>query len=234
MDEKNKVLEALGKLPELVDSVNALIDESEKKDAFLAKMAETKVEAMVSEEGMQEVVKEVKETIKTTPCASPDVSEASKLIAEAVREDVKASVQEAVEEKVTSMSIPLEHHHTHATTWELSKYAEAAARKWIMALFIMCCVMGLWIIVSSLWYLRSDVYWGKKYLEVVDSPYTTDEESEILWKDGYSTGRLPMEYKQNPKTVRGRIKRSQTLLKERKKEAKANNGKWSANVPIER
>ena len=234
MDEKNIVYEALGKLPELVVTLNAIVDENEKKDAYLAKIAESKVEAEMSEEGKQEVVEVVKETIKTTPCAAPDVSETSKLIAEAVCEDVKASVQEAVGEKVASMSINLDHHHTHATTWELAKYAEAAAKKWIMTLCIICGIMGLWIIGSSYWYFNSDVFWGKKYLEISLSPYSTKEEGDNLWKNGYPTGRLPEEYKQNPKTVRGQIKRNQTLLKERKKEAIANKGKWSAKVPIER
>ena len=56
MNDKNQILEALGKLPELIESIKALIEESEKKDAFLAKMAETKVEAQMSDEGKQEIV----------------------------------------------------------------------------------------------------------------------------------------------------------------------------------
>lgn len=230
----NEILTALGVLPELVNSINAIIDESEKKDAFLAKMAETKVEAQVSEEGKQEILNAVVETIKNTPCAAPNVSDAGHLIAEAVREDVKDAVGDAVREKVKSMSIPLEHHHTHTTTLELVKYAEAAAKTWIIILSILCWTLLLWIFGFGYWYFDSEMYWGKRYYDMYHSEYITKDEKTLLWKDLTATGVLPKEYQSNPGYVKAKIKQNETVIAERRKQAKANGGIYSINVPIER
>ena len=233
MDEKNKVLEALGKLPELVDSVNAIIDESEKKDAFLAKMAESKVEAQMSEEGKQEIVDLVKEAITTTPCATPSVTEAGQLIADAVCDNVRNSVGEAIREKIANMSIKLEHHHTHDTSWELAKLANKAAKRWILTLVVLSCLFALWGVGSAIWFFNSEMYWGWRYSKVYTSKYTTQEERTILWNDLKPTGFLPKKFKSNPDYVKSKIKQNEAVLKVRRDQAERNKGQYSISAPIE-
>lgn len=234
MDEKNKVLEALGKLPELVDSVNAIIDESEKKDAFLAKMAETKVEAQMSEAGMHEIVDAVTEAIKATPCGVPDVSQTSQLFADAICENVKELVGEAVKEKVSNTAIKLEKHHYHTMTWDLSSYADKKTRQRFRILLILCLgLIGL-VTCGIYLYLNCDIYWGEQYKEIYESEYTTDAERVALENDLFLTGYLPKEYKKNPKLVKEKIRRNQEIIRHRKMEdANKNGGKATVKTPLE-
>lgn len=233
MNDKNQILEALGKLPELIESIKALIEESEKKDAFLAKMAETKVEAQMSDEGKQEIVDIVEETVKATPCATPSVTEAGQLIADAVCDNVRNSVGEAIREKIANMSIKLEHHHTHDTSWELAKLANKAAKRWILTLVVLSCLFALWGVGSAIWFFNSEMYWGWRYSEVYTSKYTTQEERTLLWSDLMPTGFLPKKYKSNPDYVKSKIKQNETVLKGRRDQAERNKGQFSISAPIE-
>ncbi len=230
----NEILTALGALPELVNSTKSLIEESEKKDAFLAKIAENKVEAQMSDEGKQEIVDLVKEAIMTTPCAAPSVSESGQLIANAVCENVKEFVGEAVRDKVSSMSIKLEHHHTHNTSWELAKWADKAAKKWILVLIILSGCLALCSLGSIIWFFNSELYWGWRYREVCSSEYTTEEERTILWDDLIPTGFLPKKYKSNPDYVKAKIKQNESVLKVRREQAKRNKGHYTISAPIEK
>lgn len=233
MNDKNQILEALGKLPELIESIKVLIEESEKKDAFLAKMAETKVEAQMSDEGKQEIVDIVEETVKATPCATPSVTEAGQLIADAVCDNVKAAVGEAIREKIANMSIQLEHHHTHDTSWELAKLANKAAKRWILVLAILSGCLALCGLGTAIWFFNSEMYWGKRYSDVCNSKYTTEAERTILWDDLMTTGFLPKRFKSNPDYVKAKIKQNEAVLKVRRDQAKRNKGHYTISAPIE-
>lgn len=236
MEEKNKIYEALGKLPELVDSINSLIEENEKKDAFLAKMAETKVEAQMSEAGKQEIVELVEKTIKETPCATPDVAESSTIIANQVLGKIDGSVRHTVEEVVKSTPITLEHHHTHihATTYELRKYADDASKKWLLILSIVCGLLFTILVGGTYWFYNSEYYWGKEYSELFHSKFTTEKEKDMLWENVKVVVLLPREFKTNPEFVKAKIRQNKSVLEEREKQATRNKGKFSTDIPLER
>lgn len=234
MNDKNQILEALGKLPELIESIKALIEESEKKDAFLAKMAETKVEAQMSDKGKQEIVDIVEETVKATPCAAPNVTESSKIIAYQVLNEIEGTISHAVEEKVKTTPITLEHHHTHTTTYELSRYAEESTKKWLLILTIVCGLLSTIIIFGIYWYTNSEYYWAKEYTELYLSKYTTDAERNLLKENTYPVGILPKKFSQDAEFVKAKIKQNKAVLKERRRQAKANGGKYRTNTPLER
>ena len=219
MNDKNQILEALGKLPELIESIKALIEESEKKDAFLAKMAETKVEAQMSDEGKQEIVDIVEETVKATPCAAPNVTESSKIIAYQVLNEIEGTISHAVEEKVKTTPITLEHHHTHTTTYELSRYAEESTKKWLLILTIVCGLLLTICIGGTYWFLNSKYYLGREYAELCHSKYATETEKDKLWENITVISLLPKDYKRNPERVKSVIKQYKSTFDERKKHA---------------
>lgn len=234
MNDKNQILEALGKLPELIESIKVLIEESEKKDAFLAKMAETKVEAQMSDEGKQEIVDIVEETVKATPCATPSVTEAGQLIADAVCDNVRNSVGEAIREKIANMSIKLEHHHTHATTYDLARYADKGARNLVLFLAGLCTILTLWSVGSAFWYFHSESYWAKEYRDILFSDVTTETEMKQLREGTYTVGCLPREFSEDPGAVKVKIKQNKAIIEQRRRQAKKNKGRYSSQPALVR
>ena len=232
MDDKNKVYEALAKTPELVKNINLFIKEDEKKMAFIAKVAESKVEAEMSEKGKQEMIETVKKTIEETPCALPDVKELSSLIAYAATDELRKAIKKEVTEN--HVQVDCHHVHEHILASELEKMAGEKARIKINFLAYLCAFLVVALTCHLIWYFHSEGYWGRQFTEIVQSEYITPEEKNLLLEDAYSITVLPKGYEDNPGYVKEKIRQNKLVIKGREKQYDKNNGKFETNPAIVR
>lgn len=230
----NKILEALSQVPELVETTKTMQEIHGEQSKMLGELAKRNVNADIPESEIEKVTIAVEETVKNTPCALPDAADVVKLVSEGVITQVQTAVATAIEEKVKSTPLKLEHHHTHATTYDMARLANDWAQKWLITLLILCCMLALVVIGGAYWYYTSEQYWGKEYSDVFYSDYTTEKEKELMWNNVYAVGMLPKEYHSNPEYVKAKIKQNKTVLKKRREQAANNSGKFKIGVPLER
>lgn len=200
----------------LIKSNEALIQKIEERDAMYARVLQMKQKAEIPEEELQKV----KETIENTKCDLPDTTEMEKKIATGVTGGIRSVLSDEIREAVKNEYVPGEN-------------VETLKAKLIVHR-IVCAFVALLCVGMLLWYRNSEHFWGSRYLDIIQSQYLTDDEKMALWEDIYAVDALPKEFKSNPAYVKAKIRQNRTVLKERRKEAKASKGKWSPAVPIER
>lgn len=230
----NSILEALAKVPELVETTKTIIEQNERINTVYGKALEHRAQAEIPNEEVQKVVRYVTDGVQRTRCAAPDVSVSSDLIAQGVLNRTRNAVEDAVREVIKNTPITLEHHHTHTTALGLTKMAEEKTRD---LLILACVALGallLWIGAALFIYFRSDTYWGEQYYKVVNSQYATEAERDMLWENIYPKSVLPKEFKTNPAHVKNKIRQNKKVLKQRRLKGKDKNGNFSTTVPLER
>lgn len=230
----NSILEALAKVPELVETTKTIIEQNEKINAIYGKALEQRSQAEIPNEEVEKVVHSVADVIQHTRCAAPNVNDCSELIAKGVLMKTRGAVEDAVGEAIKNTPITLEHHHTHTTALGLVKYAEEKTRNLLVLGWIAVGALLFWIGIALFCYYRSDAYWGAQYIEVLYSEYTTDAEADMLSKGCFTVSALPQEYKTHPSYVKDKINQNQKVLKQRRKKGKDKNGNFSYSVPLER
>lgn len=235
MENNNIVIEALGKVPELVTLSESAIQQNERILAAFSKLMERNLQAEIpDEEVTDKVITPLTNVIRSTPCAAPDLSKASDLIAKGVLEMVRSEVNTSVREAVKDTPIILEHHHTHTTALGLMEYANEKVKSWLCILVILCSTLLLGLISSAVWYYNSDAYWGQQYVEIATSKYATQAEKDMLWAEIYAESALPKGYSKNPSYFRAKIKQNKKTLEERRRKGKDKNGNYFTSVPLER
>lgn len=238
MAENNELIKALGQVPDLVEISNRILEENDKKFSILAEHLKRRNEAIIPENEIKKIAKEVEATIENTPCATPDIDDASRLIANRtlsiMQGEVKATIRSTIAETIKSTPVKLEHVHSHTTLKEICEMAETKLRD--ILIFFMATSLTLTLILGgiALSYLNSEVFLGKQYREIYTSKYITQTEKNNLGQGCYSVYFLPKEFSESPKIVKQQIRRNYEIIKQRKKEAKLNNGKFSTDIKIER
>lgn len=230
----NSILEALAKVPELVETTKTIIDQNEKINVIYGKALEQRAQAEIPNEEVDKVVRSVIDGVQHTRCAPPDVTRSSALIAQGVLNRTQEAIEEAVRETIKNTPITLEHHHTHTTALGLVQFAEEKTKNLLTLGWILVGILLLWVGIAVFWYYRSDLYWGTQYYEVANSQYITEAESDMLWENIYAKSILPKEFKTNPSHVKAKIKQNKKVLKQRQRKGKDKNGKFSTPVPLER
>ncbi len=238
MELNNKILESLSKIPKLVEVVERLLEDNEKKFNILTKVAQNKVQAEVSPEEIDKVSEAVKKSVSSTSCALPDTSKVSTEISEKVAAeirdviyaDVKAAASTAIKDtpQVTKKEVSL------LAPWEAAKFAENKTRQFNRFLVIACAILFLALGVCVYGYFGGKVFLGKQYADIYFSKYTTDAEKEMLLKDVYDVSFVPKEYFKAPARVRQKIRSNKQILRKRKAEASTNKDQYSTSVPLER
>ena len=230
----NKILEALSQVPELVEATKTSNKINQEQSKLLAEIAQRNVHADILSSEIEKVTTAVEQTIKSTQCGLPETEELAQQIAYRVLNRVKDTIATSVEETVRRTPIKLEHHHTHTTTYALSKYAEEAAKKWLLILTIVCGLLVTIIIGGTYWFLNSEYYLGREYAELCHSKYATKNERDKLWANTTVISLLPKDFKNNPQHVKTVIRQYKATLDERKKQVAKNNGTYRNNPAIER
>lgn len=230
----NKILEALSQVPELVEATKTANKINQEQSMLLAEIAQRNVHADIPSSEIEKITAEVEEKVKSTACSLPETNELAQQIADRVLNRVDDTIATSVEETVRNTPVTLEHHHTHTTTYALSQYAEESTKKWLLILTLVCGLLSTIIIFGIYWYTNSEYYWAKEYTELYLSKYTTDAERNLLKENTYPVGILPKKFSQDAEFVKAKIKQNKAVLKERRRQAKANGGKYRTNTPLER
>lgn len=234
MDEKNQIIEALGKVPELVAAAEKSLEACED---FKKMLAERALHADIPEEEVKKVTYATAQTVSRTRCAPPDTTDLAQQIADkaiaSMRPVIKAETEQGVKDTMKETPVIVTHEHVYYPTHEIVKVADKklVQRFWVIA--IVAALSLSYIITDTCLYFNSLTCIGKEYAEIYRSKYTTDEERTMLAKDIYDTGFLPREYAKTPDLVKAKNKRNKEILRQRKMEAKANKGKFSTKVPLE-
>lgn len=238
MAENNELIKALSRVPELVETTNRVLAENEKIIGILSEAILKRVQATIPENELEMVSNRVSAAVSRTRCATPDVSEVSRCVADEIIKNVSAVttnvVTEATKSAIDGMQLKVEHHHTHTTLGYMCQMAEKTLRNWILGLAIYSVILSFAGILIGVSYLNSDKYLSAKYSEIYFSKYTTNAERKLLETNIYTVGFMPREFDKMPKLVKQKIKRNLQILSQREAEAKANKGKFSTKVPLER
>jgi len=234
MNENNEIYKSLGQVPELVKLAQKQSQNIENLSKMVAQVIQRQMTATIPEEEHQKMAK----TISLTPCAAPDMTEVAnelaKSIIKVVRRDIHDEAVNAVKDAVKDTPVKVEKNVHYTSCWDMSHIADKALARRFWIMLSVTVLAALLIAIGAYEYFNSKMYLAKQYMEVYNSKYTTDEEREMLREDTFTVGALPLEYHKSPRLIKAKIKRNQEILKQRKEVAKANKGKFSTRVPLER
>lgn len=221
-------------LNQFIEKVKSLIEKVDQRDVVYAKILQQKKEATLPESEVQKVTEAVKEAVQTTQCSMPDTESLTEELADGVLCKVTEAIMSAVEEKIKDTPIKLEHHHTHATTYDLARYADKGARNLVLFLAGLCTILTLWSVGSAFWYFQSESYWAKEYRDILFSDVTTETEMKQLREGTYTVGCLPREFSEDPGAVKVKIKQNKAIIEQRRRQAEKNKGRYSSQPALVR
>ncbi len=236
--DNNDVSKSLSKIPELTEQFKTLMEENDKKAALIAQLLNKQVNAVIPNDEIQRLSKSVSDAISHTRCATPSIPEITEAIAYAIANKaadvIDKTAKESVKEVLKSVPLKVEHVHTHTTLWDLRKSADEKLKNINTVLLCFSIWASLAIGIGLACFFNSDFYLGQQYVELVGSGYLTEAEKKTLWNDVYVVSALPKEYSKVPDQVKYKLNMNKKILKMRMREAKANKGKYSTKIPIER
>lgn len=226
MEETEILIEALGQVPELVEAAKTYKESNEKTITTMATAIKKRPEAVIPQTEVEKVTK----AVKATPCALP---ETEKLVTE-ISKIIRPIILQEVKEAVGATKINLQHEHTHrhysyTASWSMVK---DAAKKWIIGLALSTLILAATLITGVVHLMNSEMYLGKKYMELYDSGLLTKSEKEKFLKDSYIVSRYPKAYKDYPKSFRERLHKNNAIINDRELE-KSFKGKISGKPKVE-
>lgn len=177
----------------------------------------------------QKEVEKVTNAVKATPCALPDTDDFLKAIAGMMRPIIHQEVKEAV--GATRIKIQHEHRHDHysySASWSMVK---DTAKKLIIGLAISTLILTVTLVAVLVHFTNSEMYLGKKYMELYQSDLLTKSEKEKLLKDAYMVSLYPEAYEGYPKAFRERLRKNKSIVDDRELE-KIVKGKFSVKEKV--
>ena len=226
MEETEILIEALGQIPELVEAAKTYKESNEKIVSTMSTAIKTRPEAVIP----QNEVEKVTDAVKATPCALPDTDDFLKAIAGLMRPIIQHEVKEAV--GATKIKIQHEHRHDHYSYSASFDMINDTAKKWIIGLAISTLMLTATLITGIVHLMNSEMYLGKKYMEMYDSGLLTKSEKEQFIKDSYTVSRYPKAYKGYPKAFRERLRKNNAIINDRELE-KSFKGEISGKPNVE-
>jgi len=234
MPDNNELYKSLGQVPELVKTAQNQSANIENLSKMVAELCKRQAKAYVPKEEHEKLA----QTISHTPCAAPDMTEVavdlSKAVMLEIRQDIHDETVRAVKDAVKDTPVTVTKEHVYKPSWEMSKIAnETLARRfWIM--FGITVLTTLSLVFGLFKYFNSDYYISSQYEDICKSKYLTEEERKMLVGETCYFGLIPKEFHNSPDLVKAKMKRNKEILQQRKTEARANKGKFSTKVPLER
>ena len=225
MEETEILIEALGQIPELVEAAKTYKESNEKIVSTMSTAIKTRPEAVIP----QNEVEKVTDAVKATPCALPDTGDFLKAIAALLRPIIHQEVKEAV--GATKIKIQHEHRHDHysySASWSMVK---DTAKKLIIGLAISTLILTVTLVAVLVHFTNSEMYLGKKYMELYQSDLLTKSEKEKLLKDAYMVSLYPEAYEGYPKAFRERLRKNKSIVDDRELE-KIVKGKFSVKEKV--
>lgn len=225
MGETEILIEALGQIPELVEAAKTYKASNEKTISTMSMAIKKRPEAEIP----QKEVEKVTDAVKATPCALPDTDDFLKAIAGMMRPIIHQEVKEAV--GATKIKIQHEHRHDHysySASWSMVK---DTAKKLIIGLAISTLILTVTLVAVLVHFTNSEMYLGKKYMELYQSDLLTKSEKEKLLKDAYMVSLYPEAYEGYPKAFRERLRKNKSIVDDRELE-KIVKGKFSVKEKV--
>lgn len=225
MEETEILIEALGQIPELVEAAKTYKASNEKTISTMSMAIKKRPEAEIP----QKEVEKVTNAVKATPCALPDTDDFLKVIAGMMRPIIHQEVKEAV--GATKIKIQHEHRHDHysySASWSMVK---DIAKKLIIGLAISTLILTVTLVAVLVHFTNSEMYLGKKYMELYQSDLLTKSEKEKLLKDAYMVSLYPEAYEGYPKAFRERLRKNKSIVDDRELE-KIVKGKFSVKEKV--
>ena len=225
MEETEILIEALGQIPELVEAAKTYKASNEKTISTMSMAIKKRPEAEIP----QKEVEKVTDAVKATPCAQPDTDDFLKAIAGMMRPIIHQEVEEAV--GATKIKIQHEHRHDHysySASWSMVK---DTAKKWIIGLAMSTLILTVTLVAVLVHFTNSEMYLGKKYMELYQSDLLTKSEKEKLLKDAYMVSLYPEAYEGYPKAFRERLRKNKSIVDDRELE-KIVKGKFSVKEKV--
>ena len=225
MEETEILIEALGQIPELVEAAKTYKASNEKTISTMSMAIKKRPEAEIP----QKEVEKVTDAVKATPCALPDTDDFLKAIAGMMRPIIHQEVKEAV--GATKIKVQHEHTHRHysySASWSMVK---DTAKKLIIGLAISTLILTVTLVAVLVHFTNSEMYLGKKYMELYQSDLLTKSEKEKLLKDAYMVSLYPEAYEGYPKAFRERLRKNKSIVDDRELE-KIVKGKFSVKEKV--
>lgn len=225
MEETEILIEALGQIPELVEAAKTYKASNEKTISTMSMAIKKRPEAEIP----QKEVEKVTNAVKATPCALPDTDDFLKVIAGMMRPIIHQEVKEAV--GATKIKVQHEHTHRHysySASWSMVK---DTAKKLIIGLAISTLILTVTLVAVLVHFTNSEMYLGKKYMELYQSDLLTKSEKEKLLKDAYMVSLYPEAYEGYPKAFRERLRKNKSIVDDRELE-KIVKGKFSVKEKV--
>lgn len=229
MNDLDKILQIVSKVPELVEAAQIYKDACDKAISTLATAIKQQPEAVIPEEE----TKKLANCISQTKCALPDTEEMLREITEKSSEVLSPIIYTTVREAVAPMRFKVQHEHTHISIGNGWKLLEEKSRKWILGLSIAVSLLLFGHLVAFFYSLESELILGRKCWEVYTSEYVTQEEKQVMSEKLYGRAVYPRNYKGHPYALRKQLKENKKILKQRKKEAKKKKGTYSTAAKVE-
>lgn len=225
MEETEILIEALGQIPELVEAAKTYKASNEKTISTMSMAIKKRPEAEIP----QKEVETVTDAVKATPCALPDTDDFLKAIVGLMRPIIHQEVKEAV--GATKIKVQHEHTHRHysySASWSMVK---DTAKKLIIGLAISTLILTVTLVAVLVHFTNSEMYLGKKYMELYQSDLLTKSEKEKLLKDAYMVSLYPEAYEGYPKAFRERLRKNKSIVDDRELE-KIVKGKFSVKEKV--
>lgn len=225
MEEAEILIEALGQIPELVEAAKTYKASNEKTISTMSMAIKKRPEAEIP----QKEVEKVTNAVKATPCALPDTDDFLKAIAGMMRPIIQHEVKEAV--GATKIKVQHEHTHRHYSYSASFDMINDTAKKWIIGLAMSTLILAATLVIGLVHLMNSEMYLGKKYMEIYDSGLLTKSEKEKLLKDAYMVSLYPEAYEGYPKAFRERLRKNKSIVDDRELE-KIVKGKFSVKEKV--
>ena len=225
MEETEILIEALGQIPELVEAAKTYKASNEKTISTMSMAIKKRPEAEIP----QKEVEKVTDAVKATPCALPDTDDFLKAIAGMMRPIIQHEVKEAV--GATKIKVQHEHTHRHYSYSASFDMINDTAKKLIIGLAISTLILTVTLVAVLVHFTNSEMYLGKKYMELYQSDLLTKSEKEKLLKDAYMVSLYPEAYEGYPKAFRERLRKNKSIVDDRELE-KIVKGKFSVKEKV--
>ena len=230
MNDTQVILTALSQAPDLVEAARTYKETNDKAITTISNAVKQQPKAIIPDSEMTKL----KNNISQTQCALPDTEEFTKELADQVYKIIAPSIRAEIKSAVgaTDITINHEHKHRHYAYSASFDMINDVAKKWIIGLSIFA-VVSVGAFTYWVHYVRnSELFLGKRCLEIYESEYVTDQEKKEMFKDFYSVALCPKKYRDSPQALRERIRKNEAIIYEREVQSCFKKGKFKTDKKV--
>ena len=230
MDDTQLILTALSQVPDLVEAARTYKDVNDKAINTISNAVKQQPKAIIPDSEMTRL----KNNISQTPCALPETDEFTKALADQVYKIIAPTIRSEIKSAVGATDLTLNHEHTHRHYAYSASFdmINAVAKKWIIGLSIFA-VVSVGAFAYWVHYVRnSELFLGKRCLEIYESEYVTEQEKKEMFKEFYSVALYPKKYQDSPDALRERIGKNMVIIRRRELEASIKKGKFKTDKKV--